>query len=740
MLFAIGSHGSLHKVTRKVISSSFPLFQQRSLHDSVIESGRKAAWRPPFFQTQPEDDEEQGNNSVNRRSDSAKHSSSTLRSLHDLSKAGLDNRSSTWPGEANSRKEQDDFAIRSNIVTASPFESQASERKAESTDTVNSAPTIQSITHNKSDLEQDAHGDNGTDIHPSSTTNWTGKIGAAIAANNSSALLSHVWEASKDADFIASIPGVTFAEILRRVQPDEGLLPLHYRYKSLGPKHYVQSTWARQELYKMVQRKRRMYQDIFENRMKSGMNISHGEFTSMLNITRVLWDGRGAQNILRTMLSRHVEPDVTCYNHYFEARCWSDALVPEERHALRVIPLNVDRRSKSSTRETREGYKIEGHDIGEKGIRWEVSRLFQKITDEGRRGDLKTYMNLITAQAREGDLQGVKSVLRHVWNVDIDALLAGRAVSAYVPTIDEDSPRYPNEELLFVLAHAFGSNNDVPTALRVVAHVSELFGIRIPELVWAELLEWTFVLTRYRNETRKFGGADQGQLPAKSMENLWNVMQGEAYQIKPDMQMYDLMIRHHWREDHLHKMMTLMREGLAMHNAKFGEDESFLDEYENRKTLAKSDLAGTFAMAMDSSISEERSSKWLSFVMIHRWFRLLLSGTRYNVSTSPGRQKEDRVYIWQRQMIPLVIDEFWRFRSHMPLRYGIRTGWVMLMDTDDMMRRFHLESSLDSGSAPSGPPDEDDDANEIMIDKITMSDLLKENGVPATKQDRETTS
>ena len=521
-------------------------------------------------------------------------------------------------------------------------------------------------------------------------TEWTrqspsgdrlGQLRDVMAANDPDKLLLHLWQARNDFQLFQGLPRTTFSEILRRIQPHSSFMPLGAQYKALGPEHYFELSAGRHNFYRALSARRRMYRDIIESRMRH-RRLRLNEYVQMLNMTRATWDGTTAKKIMRDMVRDDIEPNLTCYNYYFEARCWSDTLAPEERHTLRVIPFNEERRLQKFTKETKEGHVIDGHITREEGIRWEISRLFTKMIRDGITPNTQSYMHLITAQAREGDIKGVQSVLKEVWNTDTAALAAGRLTPADMPEARRDSPTYPNGELLFVIAHAFGTNNDIPTALRVIDHISMSFDVPIPQLVWQELLEWTHVLTKKRNVAYRSGGRNTGKLPAKSMESLWQVMKSELYNGKPTLLMYDFMVRHHYREDHFFKALRVMQEGLKLHEDKYTTDSSFLKEYRRQARNAERNFDPLVLSSDVIKAEEENFSKWVAYFIIHRWFRYLLNGGRWNV-VDTNNQVEARTTIWQRQMLPDVVREFWRFKGLEPIRYRINSGWISLKDPNE---------------------------------------------------------
>ena len=496
-----------------------------------------------------------------------------------------------------------------------------------------------------------------------------------MALQNPTALLRFVWEASEDLEFMEAIPGVTFIEILRQLHPQDDFSPLRPEYKGQGPKHLKMLSPWRERYYAALRERRRFYRNISQSRIESGRDLGLGEYTQLLNLARATWDGPTALNVMKDIIANDVQPNLTCYNHYFEARCWSDTNIPHERHRLRVMPYNAEMRVNGPRRKVSQDILIDGHRVEEDGIRWEITRMFTKMINDGINADTKAYSNLIIAQSREGDLRAIKSVLHRVWHVDVDALLAGQADQYDDRMPREDSPTYPNEDFLYVLAHVFGSNNDIPAAIRIVDHFSRKYNIRIPQLVWGELLEWTYTLSYKRRKLRKTDGAQMGQLPPKSVESLWNVMLGEPYRSEPNLLMYDLVIRQYWRRQMLSSFLDRMREGVKIHEQHFDEYAKYGEDL-FRRTKEGEVYSAEELDSQTIRAEELRNTRWLSFVVVRKWFELLLWQSRW-------LNEEARVTVWQRKMLPDAVQEFWRYKARKPVKYPIATGWVELDEIGD---------------------------------------------------------
>lgn len=497
----------------------------------------------------------------------------------------------------------------------------------------------------------------------------------AMAARRPQALLKYMVQASEDLDFMNAIPEVTFIELLRQLHPEDDFSPLRSEYKGLGPKNYGMLLEWRDQFYKALRDRRQSYQDIAFKRIASGRELGLGEYTQLLNLARATWDGPTALDVMKEMIAGHMAPDLLCYNHYFEARCWSDAYHPDEAQRLRVIPYNLEMRKSFPNRRVSNDVWVDGHRVEENGIRWEITRMFTKMINDGINADTRAYCNLIIAQSREGDLRAIKSVLYRVWQVDIDKLLAG-APDSDRNKLAEDSPTYPTKELLFTLAHAFGSNNDMPAAIRIVDHFSRKYSITIPQLVWGELMQWTFVLSARRRKTRRLDGTSAGQLPLISVESLWNVMRGPPYESEPNLLMYDYLIRSFFRRDRrsLYAYIEHMREGIKLHEQECDAYDAAQREAVTALRQGEEILDYEDLDARKLEAEALRGKRWFSFALVRKWFQLLLANQRWL------KEPWEREVKWSRKMLPDAVKEFWRHQAHRPITYPMAGGRVELHD------------------------------------------------------------
>ncbi|KAL9639599.1 MAG: hypothetical protein Q9164_000833 [Protoblastenia rupestris] len=501
------------------------------------------------------------------------------------------------------------------------------------------------------------------------------RISQALEGSDTQNLLQVVWEATQDEAVIVSIPSTTFVEILRQLDPYEDFLPLRHGYKERIPKHYNMLRLYNRRWSKELQRRRTMYWEVFCRRLQAGRDLSLKEYKQLLKCARGTWDGGAALSIMKDMTIMHIRPDLACYNFYFEARCWSDAWSPEARQLLRVIPYTQQKREQISKLFTQSGYTIDLHKTGQHGLKAEVTSMFTQMIEGGTVADANGYGHLITALAREGDMQGVKAVLYRAWDVNVDKIEGDQDIKT-PSRLHQSSPLYPDKDLLFVIAHAFSTNNDVSTALKVVDHFSRKFSIPITQDVCTELLQWTYALSTPRYKMRKVDGAQLGQLPRQTVEHLWNVLISEPYCCEPTLPMYDVLIRSFRRRDQLWPMLRYI---LAAYEVHAHDTQQYYKNFLNASSVQTRESsvgleADSQGILHESTLTYEKPL--VSFVLIHEWFRMLLTGQRF-------LSKENRAPVWERQFLPDVIDLFWRYKDSGGVEYRMETGTVLLQDSGD---------------------------------------------------------
>ena len=369
-------------------------------------------------------------------------------------------------------------------------------------------------------------------------------------------LLSHRAETSA----VEPLSPTTFKEIFHLLDPDYFVEPYKKIHRDLSPK--VASIIGAQPIRSVFRDFIVAVQTTLTLRRETGLAFDLDDYASLLRCAQAVGDGETARYLWREMELDGMRPDASCCNHYLAALCWSKAFDPDLRQRLRLIPHNMkDRISRRPRSRPLQAL------VGQQGVKDEAMRVFDLMDKQGLLRDAETFSLSMIAMAREGDTPGIKSILKQAWNVNLDALLVSEEDTLEpVKEYANDSPLHPSPYTLFAVAHAFGTNNDIPTALRLIDYMSRQYAVAIPPDVWDHLLEWTFVLSTPRGKRRRIDdGATDGQLPQVSVHHLWETMTSPPYNIQPNMIMYHRYIKSLCRRRMPSTAHAQVKEALALY-------------------------------------------------------------------------------------------------------------------------------------------------------------------------------
>lgn len=556
----------------------------------------------------------------------------------------------------------------------------------------------------------------------------------ALREGQAHALLHACFRASEDPDYLEILPPATFMEILRVIGPaqflnkykeiDADLGTYQGSYRIRGTRHlkqvFADYTWVTRSL--------------LSRWLSLRSNFKVAIYAMFLNIASAIGDGQMALAIYNAMHADQIQPDTLCYNFYLEAKCWSNTYAGREGRKLRVIPAHMYQRQTAMIKRSK---NFEGHDVGYHGLRYDVIKSFDVMVTSGVNPDVDTFGLLMLAMGREGDMDGVKSVLQRVWDVDVDSLPSeDENVLLFENNMLPGSHLYPNGNLLFTVAHIFGINNELPTALRVVDVISRKYAIEIESRTWAELLTYTFVLSKRRYRDDKVNGASLGHLPLASVENLWMTMVSEPYNIRPTMPMYNRRIRSLWKRQMLDPMLQAMRDAQSIHEAERRQLYNLVGKRRRgdidkvRKAMdvlegevnAESDFDTVPRTRVEpkafSVLSFEQEELELAeitdhrnFAMISRWVRLLLAGTRW---ISSGQRKLK----WERIGITQAIHEFFYYRPRDGISYSIATGRVQLSPPIEKILLPISDADVFTASTAQFPPSDAHTLTTVTTEKV----------------------
>ncbi|KAL1998508.1 hypothetical protein VTN02DRAFT_6046 [Thermoascus thermophilus] len=471
-------------------------------------------------------------------------------------------------------------------------------------------------------------------------------------------------------ELVGSLPSSTFVEALSLLSPAYFIEPYRTVHRAVHPQS------ARLKGFKPLEA---IFDDfaaglarIVWTRRAAGNALGLAEYTHLLDCARSMGDARMADILWEDLNADGVTPDVRCYNHYMEAKIWDNAYVGREKYHLRVSPFAYRKRRFEYPSEGWQGYGTGG-----RSVRKEVLDIFKDMTGRGIEGDEASYVNVILASSRVGHTRGIKNVLKTVWNVDVD-LLMRKGDDSKMPPVSEygrSSSLHPTDRLLWAVAHALGTNNELHAALRAVGFLSRSYDVRVTETVWIELVERAFVLSR-----RRFGPDaerdGQGNVSWDLLSNMYRAMTSDRYDARPTMDIHRMLAKTAWDRARLSEFLTHMRAGY----------ESLKATRQRRKTarlVVEEYLGGPFSPSVssweglrlpDSSVLRSRGfadavhaydvlrlATAQQTLALERLARLLLIHHRWTGRDNPR---------WERTLLPRAVEEW---RDFLPTSFVYRT-------------------------------------------------------------------
>ena len=563
------------------------------------------------------------------------------------------------------------------------------------------------------------------------------RISEALLQEDPQSLLPAFFAASERPDYLRSLSQTTFGEIIRMLDLKHSVDPYKRVHRDLHNSHIKMLGDGTPQVIALFSRYSGSIQDLMSRWGEAGRNVGITEYKALLNVARAVGDGKMARLVMKAMRRQELEMDTECYNYYFEARCWSNAYNSIERGKLRVIPAHwALRLLRKRTRSIPKGFR--GHRTGRKGIKIEILRYFKTMVDSGILPDVDTYRHLMVATARDGDASDIEPIIRKVWGVDVDDVSDNHDIRH---SLSRDSPLYPTEDLLFTIAHIYGINNDIPRALRIVDIFSRKYTVKINRETWAHLLENTFVLASYHSRRPNLGGASLGKLPWEAVENLWNIMVSEPYNIKPSISMWNRRIKSIASRQRLDDMLRAIRTCLKFPFEVFPPNRDSIKAEPSQETFASngeaalpesSPLPRSTLAAQGQSMELEKLYKYRNFIMISHWVQLLFSGDRW------GKFPEHRLQ-WQRTGLPNAVAEFWQFRPPGGIAYKIESGRIGYLQ-DTKRTDFRIYSSVQRNIKIVTMPKWIEKAEHFNLqDFLSRRDRLANSGIINRLQDANST-
>ncbi|KAF3007988.1 hypothetical protein E8E15_000513 [Penicillium rubens] len=357
----------------------------------------------------------------------------------------------------------------------------------------------------------------------------------------------------RSVELVGSLPQTVFIEAFRLLSPDHFVIP----YRDL---HHTLHGWG--VLMDGLKTLEAVFDDftrdlltIVQYRTVAGYPLQLAEYTHLLDCAQAMGNGPLVNALWDGMNDNDVTPDAACYNHYMAALVWNHCYVGKEAYNTRITPHSYRKRRMVDPNPGWRGYATAWN-----SVKGNVLDIFSQMSQDGLSGDERTYINILLAAARVGAVQASKNILKTVWNVDVDAIMAESDDSMLPPVTPYEtwSGLYPTERLLFAVAHAFGTNNDMYAAMRTVDFIASSYNITISAKVWSELLERTFTLSK-EHKRRPAEDGRIGQVPRDMVRDVFQILTTEPYNVPATLQMYRYMTQTNKLDGDLEACKTDMR-------------------------------------------------------------------------------------------------------------------------------------------------------------------------------------
>ncbi|CAG8977833.1 hypothetical protein HYALB_00008999 [Hymenoscyphus albidus] len=413
--------------------------------------------------------------------------------------------------------------------------------------------------------------------HSDAVSQVTKRLRSALRSGDPHSVLRSFVQLSSEANrttlinILAWMPTTTFIETLRCLDPKHFVDRYHRLHEDIGFVRAGQLSLPQVDIighYKFCSLFLSLIRRVVDARRES-YPFTILELRYLLRVARGVGNLQYAEDIwlaLTPMGKGHLDPDIICYNDFMAVICWAPSSHPGKRRRLRNTAWNLAPRSW-----VQPPLDVQDFTIGARGTAKRVSTLFHQMVASGQRGNEETFSHMIIGLGREGDIPAVESILQRVWNVNVPELTStGGNSDLTARKWPPDSQFYPSQQLLYSIAHCYGSNNDIPTALKIIDYISSQYSVMMSKDTWHELLRWAYVLSRpssrplrssYKCDTASIGNP----IPSDAVLNLFRTMVSDPYNIQPNVEMYNLAVRTALFNRKLRDAEVLMEDGRIQH-------------------------------------------------------------------------------------------------------------------------------------------------------------------------------
>ncbi|KAJ8126716.1 hypothetical protein O1611_g6924 [Lasiodiplodia mahajangana] len=500
---------------------------------------------------------------------------------------------------------------------------------------------------------------------------------------------------------VAALPRTTFTEFFRAFDPwrvfrecdenDDSYIPLGM-VKKLNMVSIVDDWGVRRVYTRLLQRLLTLMSAL----QGAGYTLHMEEYIALMRCAGACADLSGAKAIWHNMASgpaiawRNSE----IYTEFIKARFLTEDLYTSYQKTMRMItPRNLHRSrlrlSEHSVRRLDGLRLILRSKSAEFGLNKDIEHVEELMRAlRGQRPAVKLFLTVtathsfrlnesllctvMIALARSGSLRliGTDILERYFGIRSPHPFPPEYGPEARKLELSSGPPRIrPTARLMRAVVEAYGSNAEIAVAIQLIEFLSNTYNIPIPQDVWQDLLEWTYVMSVPPASTAWEMANYYAKIPSpQAVEMIWNAMTSHPYNQTPTFKNYNFLIRSligRYSNDgdgSLTRVLSCMREAIALYYEHCQEYEA--SAFEHVQHLRN----GVYSSAVKQRFQRARSKKQRMWYDISVWCRMFLKRVPFS--------KDSPI---PNPIIPDFIREFRPFLRN-PVEYLTPTGRVSLVD------------------------------------------------------------
>lgn len=496
--------------------------------------------------------------------------------------------------------------------------------------------------------------------------------------------------------FIRAADDASFNAAICKITPEDIVLPLRRVQKHV--KSYAEERHSfKPRLLVMLAHYWDLINRILIARQEAGHPLSLQTIEHALRWTAAVGDLREARKLWKTLRTNQLTPSLTCYNEFMASYVNRHAFSHQAALSFRVTERNLQMRASKYRPPPYRGYVVDPlQPLHRRTLKAQCLSLFKEISQKQLSPNEETFVTLMTALARSGDTAAVSSILKSVWNIDVQQLDAFDEEEVESPTFYEEShPLRPSKKLLQAIVHAYCINNDTAHAWKLLDYTSRNYNLDIPDEAWEELFEWTFVMSIPRRMSQvERRGEYEGLLPPSALSSLIELMTDEPHnrQLSPVMRhLYSRFLRYQKKPaqalKNFRKSLNLLHESCAHLQDKNAVIEAMAHNL--NRHIDNGILSQAFVQA---KVELEKA-----FQDVAQQYQLL-SQEAQNIISEPLFALRAHDHTWVRRGIPQAVEELHVWLDS-TIKYQLPQGNVELedwteghtLDVHDRFSQVYLE-------------------------------------------------